>query len=216
MFFKVWRQILAGKTLMRSLMNLSLARYALASGTVLDLGGGKKPSYFQFIKQNPEARVTNIDKQYGAEWCKDIDFEHDRLPFDDASVQQVLVLNVFEHIYNHQHLAREIRRVIVRDGEVIGFVPFLINYHADPHDYFRYTHEALEKIFTETGFSHVSIIPIGYGPFALNFNTLASFLPRYCTTIMWPFYYVLDAILLLVKPGMRMRFPLGYIFELRP
>lgn len=214
MFVAVWKQIAAGKTLMRSLMNLHLSRYTLASGTVLDLGGGKKPSYFQFIKPNPRSHVTNIDKQYGDAWRKDVDFEQDRLPFEDGSVQQVLVLNVFEHIYNHQHLAREIRRVIAPGGEVIGFVPFLINYHADPHDYFRYTHEALAKIFTGSGFSRVSVIPIGYGPFALNFNTLASFLPRYITTVIWPFYYALDTVLLSVKPGMRTRFPLGYIFEL--
>lgn len=214
MFFKVWRQIAAGKTLMRSLMNIALSEYALETGDVLDVGGGNRPSYLTFLQNVEQANIINVDQQYGTDWRKKIDFEKDRLPFDENSVNQILVLNVLEHIYNHRHLVAEMHRVLKKNKTLIGFVPFLINYHADPHDYFRYTHEALRRIFVDAGFSTVSITPVGLGPFSLNFNTLASFVPRYIMVFVWPFSYALDRILLAVKPSMATRFPLGYMFLL--
>lgn len=214
MFFKVWRQIAAGKTLMRSLMNIALSRYALEQGTVVDLGGGKNPSYLKFLKGVPGARISNIDKQHGSGSAGTIDFEKDALPYTNESADQVLMLNVLEHVYHHAFFVGEAFRILKYGKTVIGFVPFLVNYHADPHDYFRYTHEALEKIFLEAGFSEAEIHSLGIGPLAVNFNTLASFMPRLFNTLVWPLYYLFDQALLIIKPGLTKRFPLGYLFIL--
>jgi hypothetical protein len=46
-------------------------------------------------------------------------------------------------------------------------------------------------------------------------NTLSAFLPGILIVLAWPFYYALDALLLAIKPGMRTRFPLGYVFVLK-
>lgn len=212
MFFKIWKNILKGKTLLRSMMNISLLEYEIKNGIVLDIGGGKNPSYFSFLKKNKEATIVNFDKKYSGE---NIDFEKDRIPYDDNSVDQVLMFNILEHVYNHKFLMKEVYRVLKKDEKVLGFVPFMINYHADPNDYFRYTHEALEKIFKDVGFSKIEIIPLGYGPFSINFNNLASFMPTIFNVVVWPFYFVLDKILLMAKPGFKNRFPVGYLFILK-
>lgn len=214
MFFKVWRQVAAGKTLMRSLMNIALSDYTLEKGIVVDLGGGKNPSYFNFLQGVAHTTLRNIDTQHAEGSAKDIDFEKDALPYANESVDQILMLNVLEHIYHHAFFVGEAFRILKPGKTVIGFVPFLINYHADPHDYFRYTDEALQKIFTDTGFNSVEIHPLGMGPFAVNFNTLASFMPRVFNALMWPLCYVFDRVLIAVKPSMRKRFPLGYLFIL--
>ena len=214
MFFKIWKQVAAGKTLMRSLMNIALSDYTLPKGVVVDLGGGKNPSYLHFFRGVAHATFRNIDKQHASGSARDIDFEKDALPYADESVDQILMLNVLEHIYHHAFFVGEAFRILKPGKTVIGFVPFLINYHADPHDYFRYTDEALQKIFADTGFSTVEIRPIGMGPFSVNFNTLASFMPRVFNVLVWPLYYVLDRMLLAMKPSMAKRFPLGYLFVL--
>jgi SAM-dependent methyltransferase len=214
MFLSTWRQILGGKTLMRACMNNALAAYTLTPGIVLDIGGGKNPSYFKYLKGVTATNVINIDKQHGEGARKDVDFETDRLPFDDSSLDEVLILNVLEHVYHHMHLAREMHRVLKEGKRVIGFVPFLINYHPDPRDYFRYTDEALETIFKEAGFAKVEVKPLGYGPFSVNFNNLASFMPWYLNAFAWPFTYAADRLLLAFKPSFKKRFPLGYLFIL--
>lgn len=209
---ETWRQLICGKTLMRSLMNQALSSHTLESGVVLDLGGGKDPSYFNYLRRCEGTNIVNIDKQHGKD--RDIDFEIDALPYEDGSIDQILMLNLLEHIYNHRFLVGEAQRVLKEGKTVIGFVPFLINYHADPHDYFRYTDEALELLFREAGFRNVTIRTIGMGPFSVNFNTLASFMPSIFNAAVWPLHWLLDRILLAMKPGFRKRFPLGYLFVL--
>lgn len=214
MFWKVWKQIAAGKTLMRSLMNIALSRHTLSKGVTVDLGGGKNPSYLGYLRGVADAEFHNVDKQHASGSAGTIDFEKDALPYEEGSIDQVLMLNVLEHVYHHTFFVGEAFRILKPGKTVIGFVPFLINYHADPHDYFRYTHEALRIICADTGFREVTITPIGLGPFAVNFNTLASFMPRMFNTLVWPAYYVLDRVVLALKPSLAKRFPLGYVFVL--
>jgi len=213
MFWSVWKQISCGKTVMRAMMNLALSRFTL-SGTVVDLGGGKNPSYLRYMKRDEGATFANIDIQHGEGAARAVDFETDALPYADGSVDTVLMLNLLEHLYNHEHLVREAHRILKPGKTVIGFVPFLVNYHADPHDYFRYTDEALERIFTAAGFSAISIRRVGKGPFSANLNNLTSFLPRWITVFLWPSSFVADLFFLKLKPSLAKRFPLGYLFVL--
>jgi SAM-dependent methyltransferase len=212
MFSITWKQIAAGKTPARAFMNEALRRHALVPGIVLDLGGGKRPSYLSYVRPHGEARMRVLDKQHGTGADAEVDFECDAIPYDDASVDQVLLLNVLEHIYNHQHLLSEIRRILKPGSSMIGFVPFLVNYHPDPHDFFRYTDETLARLCAGAGFAQVSIRAIGLGPFMVNCNTLASFMPCWWNALMFPFSYALDRIVLRFRPGLRARFPLGYLW----
>ncbi|KND47917.1 MAG: hypothetical protein AB199_04135 [Parcubacteria bacterium C7867-004] len=214
MFFTLWKLVAQGKTPLRALMNLALRDHTLSPGITVDLGGGNNPSYLGYLKGVEATTFVNLDTQFGEGANAAIDFEKDALPYEDGSVDQVLMLNILEHIYNHRFFVGESFRILKPGKTVIGFVPFLINYHADPHDYFRYTHEALERIFTDAGFKSVDIRTLGGGPFLLNFNTIACFVPRQITMLLWPFYYALDVLVLRLRPALRKRFPLGYIFVL--
>ena len=100
MFLKIVKQILKGKSLLRTLMNLSLTEYYLR-GKVLDVGGGSSPSYFKFIKNNTGAKIEGIDLKYTNHSDRPIDFESDELPYGDNAFNQVLMFNILEHIYNY-------------------------------------------------------------------------------------------------------------------
>lgn len=204
-------QIMAGKSLLRALMNLELAEYVL-EGQVLDIGGGHQPSYLRYFQNGPEMRLTTLDINPRGHGDVAIDLEEDSLPYENHSVDQALLFNLLEHIYHHQHVVREVARVLRPGGMLIGFVPFLINYHPDPHDYFRYTNEALIMILEEAGFRGVEIKAIGRGPFAVNYNTIASFLPKVCRVILlWPHLWC-DRLVLKLRPAWKERYPLGYLF----
>jgi len=207
MFIAILKQVAKKKSLLRSLMNIEALNYSI-SGDVLDLGGGVNPTYFNFLKKEADTKILNLDlKNEGRE---KIDFENDLLPVATESVDGVLAFNLLEHIYNYRHLTREAARVLKPGGGMIGFVPFLINYHPDPNDYFRYTKEALEKIFIEAGFKEIRIKVIGIGPLAVNFNILAPFLPTFLRCLIFPFYYLVDKFILKLRPKMTERYPLGY------
>ncbi len=211
-FFKIIKQISDGKSLVRALLNVEAENYVLA-GKVLDVGGGQNPSYLRFFKQPEKIELLNIDF-LSSEKKLQIDLEKDPLPFDNDSFDQVLVMNLLEHIFNHDLLITEIYRATKSGGQVIGFVPFLIKVHPDPHDYFRYTKECLEKKFITRGFKGIEIKEIGGGPFYVNYNNISFIFPDVIRMIIFPVYFLLDKILLYIRPKIKKEFPLGYFFVL--
>lgn len=209
MFLFIVGQIFQGKSLMRAFLN-NEARTHVLRGKVLDVGGGENPSYWKFFRKAPDSEVLNLDMR-----STPIDFEADPLPLADESADCVMLHNVLEHIYNHTFLAREARRVLKTGGELIGFVPFFMQVHPDPHDYFRYTKEALEKILREAGFRDIMVKELGLGPMAIHMNNLSSFMPRIFNLAILPWWYILDNVLVWLRPRWRIRFPLAYFFEAR-
>ncbi len=207
-FFKIWKQVFFGKTVMRSMMNLAIAKLNL-HGNIADIGGGIHPSYYKFLKDRENLYISSID--FEASNYK-LDLETSTLPFADNFFDNIFLFNVLEHIFDYNHVLEEANRITKNGGQLVGFVPFLINYHPDPHDYWRFTNESLSRIFSKVGFCDINIQTIGQGPILVNFNHLASWLPRVILAILFPFYYLLDYLLVYFKPKLKLRYPLGFFF----
>ncbi len=214
MFLFLISQITSGNSLARALMHYSVRGITL-SGKVLDVGGGRGASYLPYLKQEKNTEVIGLDLVPSSGVAVQINFETDPLPRTDSSVDQVLMFNILEHIYHHQFLLSEVARVLKPGGTLVGFVPFLINYHPDPHDYFRYTKEALRELFTEQQFSEINIVVVGGGPLLVNYNNLMLFAPRLLRLPLFCWYYLFDLLLLRLRPNMKEQFPLGFMFVIK-
>jgi len=210
---KIFLDLFRGKSLVRILMNNEISKFSLA-GLVVDIGGGSNKSFYDNFKSVRGSKIINLDLKNPSGSSNKINLEEDRLPFRDDSVDCVLMFNILEHIFNFRFLLGEVNRSLKVGGAIIGFVPFLVNYHPDPNDYFRYTDEALEKIFYFAGFSHVKIAKIGGGPFYVNFNNIVLSMPKIFRPIVFIFYFILDSLFLKLRPKAAKRYPLGYFFEL--
>ena len=121
----LFKQIWMGKSLARALMNKEATKYSV-KGLVLDVGGGKSTDYLSFLKGVEDAQITTVDLRIVGTG-KSIDLENDPLPFTNGAVDVVLLFNLLEHIYHYQNVVKETFRVLKKDGEIIGFVPFLVN-----------------------------------------------------------------------------------------
>ena len=119
-------------------------------GENLGLGAGN--AKYRHIKPNTSKYVT-FDMIAGP----NIDVVGDilNLSFSDNSFDTVVSTQVLEHVRKPWVMAKEIGRVLRLGGIVIASAPFLVPYHADPHDYFRYTKEGMSALFTENGFEIV-------------------------------------------------------------
>lgn len=209
------KALFRGQTVTRALMNERCSTVSLEGLHVLDLGSGAtKGSYHKYFFR-PAAQVYTADKKQGVAMHAQLDFEVDALPFDTDQFDAVLSFNLFEHIFNIRHVLKETERVTKSGGQLIGFVPFLINYHPDPHDYFRYTKEALIKLFEEAGYGEVSIEEIGGGPFLVHANNIVLSFPRVMRPVLVLPCMFLDWIFLSMSTNARERFPLGYFFVAR-
>lgn len=203
---EVWR----GKDLYRIFMNIECLDYVL-KGKVADIGSGAtKASYHRFFKREEGADVVATDQQISS-----IDFEKDTLPYDDAGIDALLIFNVLEHIYNYPFLLSEVKRVLKPGGRVFGAVPFLVGYHPDPYDYWRYTAEALYRIFEAAGFKNVRIKFLGRGPFIAGYSQMEFLLPRIIKITVFPALFFLDRIFYKIRPKTdRQKFALGLFFTL--
>lgn len=114
------------------------------NGRCLDLGAGAIKSYRE--------KINAIDCDLILDNRPAICCTIESLPFKTESINNILIFNVLEHVWNYYDVLREVYRILEPGGKLYGLVPFLINYHPDPEDYFRYTPSTINKLLTEIGF----------------------------------------------------------------
>lgn len=119
------------------------------SGKTIDFGAGTA-KYRNLIKPHT-SEYTTFDIVAG----EHIDIVGDALnpPFSDNSFDTVLSTQTLEHVEQPWIVVREIHRMLKPGGICIATAPFLVPYHADPHDYFRYTVQGMESLFKNYGFT---------------------------------------------------------------
>jgi SAM-dependent methyltransferase len=128
----------------------------LAHGRLLDVGCGDKP-YEAIFKPYVDAYVgveheatfakTSASNRGGP----DVLYDGKRLPFDDATFDTVLSVEVLEHTPEPQLLIAEMARVLRREGTLILSAPFSFRLHEEPHDYFRYTPYGMREMLARAG-----------------------------------------------------------------
>jgi SAM-dependent methyltransferase len=151
--------VLRGKSLTRAALNHLVAERVVLTGDVLDMGAGLSPSYRPLLNNSARSLKT-LD---AAVPTADVQVDLERVPIDvpSGSFDTILAFNLLEHIYRHRELVHEIARLLRPGGRVFIWVPFLIEYHPDPHDHFRYTDETLLRLLDEAQFEDVTVH--GYG-----------------------------------------------------
>jgi SAM-dependent methyltransferase len=108
-----------------------------AGGLVLDVGAGRRATYFEHVVNLEIAPFDSTDVRSVAE----------ELPFVDDSFDAVISIAVLEHVRDPFRAADEIVRVLKPGGELICCVPFLQPLHGYPHHYYNMTHEGLRNLF---------------------------------------------------------------------
>jgi SAM-dependent methyltransferase len=206
-WWTICRDIWRGKSVTRAYLNWYLRSYTLR-GKTIDVGGGGGKNYLRHMSRTPDVEFLTFDMKVGHK----IDFETDALPAINGSYDTVLLLNVLEHIFNHQHLLSEVVRITAPKGQLIGFVPFLMWYHPDHHDYFRYTHEALARLLAEAGAAAPEIHPIAKGPFVAAAQMFLLIVPRVLRVPVFTVFFLFDVIYLFFRKTHGEKYALGYLF----
>jgi len=210
----VLREALRGKSVGRTLTNLFWQGRVILSGNILDIGGGSQGSHYRFLEKNEKLsrKVVDIIPREGTDFVLNI--ETDRVPLPDGSQNAVLMFNILEHLFEHDRVLEEVRRLLAPQGLFIGTIPFLVNVHPDPHDFVRFTREALELLFSRHGFVVRTIEPIGRGPFLAAYEQLDMLVWSPLHLVFLPIVWCLDSILKRIKPrrDFKQQFPLAYNF----
>ncbi len=150
---------------------VSIYAHKYISGKTLDLGAGSG-KYREIIREKARELVT-FDMVPG----QNIDVVGDALntPFDSETFDTIISTQVLEHIEKPWLMVKEIRRILKNNGTCVLTAPFLEPYHADPHDYFRYTIEGIKSLFENEGFETIECSSYGQP-----FSVIAGFIRISC------------------------------------
>lgn len=132
-------------------LNRLLKLYS-SENTILNIGSG--PTYFMNRKD-----IINIDIFAFDE--VDIVADAHALPIKDACIDFVINIAMLEHVVDPQQVVKEMRRVAKKNGKILCYVPFIVPFHAAPHDFYRWTKSGIKELFSH--FENVEIIICG-GP----------------------------------------------------
>jgi len=202
------KQIFKGRSLIRILQNVWCSRVSV-NGRVLDLGGTPNSQYWSYLHVEDDVDVLHADLYQSGVGIVRMNFE-EPFPFDDDCFDIVLLMNVYEHIFDGDHLIHEISRVLKHNGRIVGVVPFLFPVHGVPFDYWRPTRQAIEKCFDKANLDLTTLCHTGSGKWTVG----ASFVAR---DFRWKpltlaVYCISDMIDRVFCASSRGDYPLGYAF----
>ncbi len=204
-----------GKTLLRANFHEALRRIPLLTGSIIDVGGTREPlsSYMSVLAVSETAKcvVVNISPEAHPDLLADAA----SLPVPDAAYDVALCFNLLEHVLQPDGVMTELARVIRTGGLCYIETPFLINIHANPHDYFRFTDTALQAMAERVGFTVESITVLGGGPFLAALSLVQPFIFRWFFVPLFLVVSVLDRIIFFLRPAWSERWPLGYLVTCR-
>jgi len=156
---------------------------------VLIVGAGEQSEGCNWL--NDGIQVIETDVYLGRQVAIIAD-AHD-LPFEDASVDGVVVQAVLEHVIDPFRCVREIHRVLKPGGLVYAETPFMFPVHLGPYDFLRFSlsgHRYLFRMFreVETGMLAGPGTALAIAIRSLVLSLSPSFAARFLGRVVLPFF----------------------------
>jgi predicted SAM-dependent methyltransferase len=128
--------------------------HAVRNATVIEMGAKRSNPANSTLHRTwaaEDAEFTGTDFENGIDVDVVADAHSLSLSFKPGSVDAVISVSVFEHLQRPWIAAMEIGKVLKPGGIVFVYTHFAFPIHGFPSDYYRFTREGLETIFTDAG-----------------------------------------------------------------
>ena len=139
-----------------------------ATGTLVDIGCGKKPYkevFAPFVEQH--IGVDLVDAIHGNEEVDIVGSAYET-GLEAGSCDVILCSEVLEHLEEPEIALKELNRILTKGGRGIFTVPFFWPVHEAPRDFYRYTEYGLRHLFEKAAFDEIDVVPLtGFWPMAI-------------------------------------------------
>jgi len=132
-------------------------------GKILDFGCGTKP-YKSLFNEFDEYIGLDIENEGHSHEKEEIDVYYDgkTIPFKNEYFDSVFSSEVFEHVFDIDHILDELNRVLKRGGKMLISIPFAWNEHEAPNDFGRYTSFGIIHLIEKHGFKVIRLTKAGH------------------------------------------------------
>ena len=121
------------------------------TGRCMDFGCGISPyKRLLAVDEYVGVEIESEDKRKGV-----IYYDGYTLPFEDGRFDSIISSEVFEHVFNIEHILMELNRVLKVGGTMLLTIPFAYPRHCEPYDYWRWTFEGVKVLLGNAGFEVV-------------------------------------------------------------
>lgn len=145
----IFKEILAGKSIGRTLQNIALKKVFLF-GDVLDICGGYKPSYKRFINHDSGIWFrADMDNEKAPDFLIDTN-NIDSL--GESRFDNAVLLNSINLFDDPLDILKKVHVILKPNGILIVSFPFLTGYKPEPNDFYRFTNYAAVNIMQKAGF----------------------------------------------------------------
>ena len=204
------------KSLNRILQEI-YAMEKLISGSVAEFGAeaGSSKNFTNFVKLKNVNKFIYCDKFPKKNETIEEDLEN-KLSLEDNSIDNIIIFNVLEHVFNTENALLEINRCLKKNsGTIMGSTPFMHRVHGAPEDYSRYTKQYFEKILHKTNFTNITVENLGFGAFTSAYAIIFDYLKLipFLNNIVLTFCLILDKFIsLIVKTKTKNIYPIAVCF----
>lgn len=177
------------KNINRFLIEQSIKKFAgeISKGeNILDVGAGSGHYRRFFTDKDYTAIDRGIEQpdRQGLDVVGDIYF----LPFKDAAFNNMICVEVLEHVWDSRKFFSELNRILKKDGKLLLTVPLCLGEHMQPYDFCRHTQFSLIRLLNDYGFKLLNITPRG-GYYTLLAYMAARFPEHISSAIKIPFFF---------------------------
>ena len=165
-YFYIMKNTFKKKSLNRILQEV-YSMEKTVDGSIIEFGAeaGSSKNFTNFVKLKDVKKIIYCDKFPKNKETIEEDLEN-RLSFESDSIDNIIIFNVLEHVFNDKNAFLEMNRCLKKNsGNIIGSTPFIHRIHAAPNDYNRYTKQYFEKILNIANYKDAEVINLGFGPF---------------------------------------------------
>ena len=216
-FLQIIKGIYNNKSLCRILQNIECNNIKL-SGTIIEFGAepSSKNNFSSIAKKFEVKNIDFSDKYIRKPGVINTDL-NEKTSLKKNHYNNVLLFNVMEHLTNIETAKKEVKKILKKNGNLIGSTPFLYRFHGAPSDYLRFTKPFL-IFFLKKDFKIKEVKNLGFGPFCLCYSFLFDFTKKipFLNLIIFPITFLLDAILnIFVKYDLKDIYPIALFFYVK-
>lgn len=135
-------------------------------GRCVDIGAGIAPYQKLISPHTTEYIITDYadtrKSMFAHENGTFVQADAMNLPFENATMDTVLLTQVLEHIIDPKKALVEAWRILHEEGVLILSVPFIYQAHAEPYDFWRFSEYGLRNLISDQGFEIAEFHYQGY------------------------------------------------------